>query len=370
MNARERFHATCRFEKTDRFVRRETGGFWDETLTRWHGEGLPDTVIDGIMTAPPFFGFDSMCWLPIAPGAITEPGFMPTFAEEIIEETEKHIISRDPGGKLIKTLANGRSTIPQYLDHPVKTIADFEELRWRLDPETPERFTNVLDIMITLAENTPDNYTCIVVCGVFGTLRNLMGLEGLSIATRRDPQLLHAIGKQWLHMHKVLIKKIADRTPVDWIFFWEDMAYRNGPLISPKAFREFMTPYYTELITYLKAETDIRWFNVDTDGNVWHLIPLFLEVGVNMMLPFEVQAGMDIREVRQKYPELIINGGIDKQVFYDGRTKDEMRREVEDKVGFMLKNGGGYIPAFDHDVPPEVSMENFQFFLELVREMK
>jgi len=370
MNARERFHATCRFEKTDRLVRRETGGFWDETLARWHAEGLPETVIDEIVTAPRHFGFDAMCRFPISPASITEVGFMPVFDEEIIEETEQHIISRDPGGKLIKTLTDGRTTIPQFLDHPVKTIADFEELRWRLDPETPERFTTVLDAMIDRAENTPDNYTCIVSCGLFGMMRNLMGLERLSIATRRDPDLLHAIGKQWLHMHTVLIKKIADRTPVDWIFFWEDMAYKNGPLISPGAFKEFMTPYYTELVVYVKAETDIRVLNVENDGNVWHLIPLFLEVGVNMMLHFEVQAGMDIREVRQKYPELIISGGIDKRIFYDGGTRDEMRREVRDKVGFMIENGGGYIPAFDHDVPPEISLENFQFFLELVREMK
>jgi len=87
------------------------------------------------------------------------------------------------------------------------------------------------------------------------------------------------------------------------------------------------------------------------------------------MLPFEVQAGMDIREVREKFPDLVINGGIDKRVFYDGRTKDEMRKEVADKVPFMLKHGG-YIPAFDHDVPPEVSLENFNFFLELVRTAK
>ena len=369
MNTRERFHATCDFKKIDRPVRRETGGFWDETLVRWHGEGMPQAVTEGIFTAPVHFGFDAMSWLPIAVGPNYEPGFMPTFDVSPIEETETYLISRDPGGKIVRTLKDGHSTIPQYLDHPVKTMADFEGLKWRLDPETPERFTNVLDIMIQLAESTPDNYTSVVLCGLFGTYRNLLGLEGFSIAVRRDPELLHAIARHWTHMHKVLIKNLADRTRCDWIFFWEDMAYKNGPLISPKAFREFMTPYYREVIDHCKAQTDIRRFCVDTDGNVWLLIPLFMEVGINMMLPFEVQAGMDIREVREKFPDLVINGGIDKRVFYDGRTKDEMRKEVADKVPFMLKHGG-YIPAFDHDVPPEVSLENFNFFLELVRTAK
>jgi uroporphyrinogen-III decarboxylase len=307
-----------------------------------------------------------MSWLPISPGVITEPGFMPTFEDKIIEETDKHIISIDPGGKTIKTFKDGHTTIPQYLDNPVKTMADYEELKWRLDPETPERFTNVLDLMITVAENTPDNYTCIVLIGLFGTYRHLMGLKGLSIAFRKDPALVHAMGSQWAYMHKVLIKKIADRIKVDWIILWEDMAYKNGPLISPKAFLEFMTPYYKETLDYVKAETDIRCFNVDTDGDAWELIPLFMDVGVNAMLPFEVQAGMDIREVREKFPGLIINGGIDKKEFYEGKTKDEMKKEVMDKVPFMLERGG-YIPAFDHAVPPEVPLENFNFFLELVR---
>jgi uroporphyrinogen decarboxylase len=326
-------------------------------------------VTEGIFTAPPYFGFDPMNWLPIAAGVTVEPGFMPTFDNTVLEETDTFIISLDPGGKTTRVFKDGRSTIPQDLDNPVKMVADFEALKWRLDPETPERFTTVLDIMISMAESAPDNYTSIVLCGLFGTYRHLMGMKHLSIAFRRDPGLVHAIGRQWAHMHKVLIKKIADRTQSDWIFFWEDMAYKNGPLISPKAFREFMTPYYRDVLDFVKAETNIRWFCVDTDGDVRLLIPLFMEAGVNMMLPFEVQAGMDIREVRNNFPDLIINGGIDKREFYEGKTKDEMKKEIMDKVPFMLERGG-YIPAFDHDVPPEVSLENFNFFLELVRGLK
>lgn len=369
MNVRERFHATCSFEKIDRPVRRESGGFWNETIARWRREGMPETVTDGLFTAPAYFGFDPMSWLPIAAEAVTEPGFMPTFETKIIQQTDTYTISIDRGGRTVRTFTDGRSTLPQEIDNPVKTMADFEELTWRLDPETPERFTNVLDVMISMAENTPDNYTSVVLCGLFATFRNLMGLTGLSIATKRDPKLLSAIGRQWAHMHKVLIKKIADRTPCDWIYFWEDMAYKNGPLISPKVFREFMTPYYRDVLDYVKAETDIRWFGVDTDGDATLLIGLFREVGINLIFPFEVQAGMDIRQVRKRYPDLVINGGIDKREFYEGKTKDEMRKEIMDKVPFMLAHGG-YIPAFDHDVPPEVPLENFRFFLELVRGLR
>ncbi len=366
MNARERFHATCRFERPDRPLRWETIGFWAETYERWHKEGLPESVNDDVFSAPPFFGFDTMCWLPIAANPNWEPGFWPTFPDEIVEEHEGFLIKHDVGGNTVKVFTDGRSTIPQYLDHAVKTINDFETLRWRLDPETPERFTQSLDIMITLATSNPDCYTSASVCGLFGLYRNLMGLVGFSVAMKRDPALLSVIARQWVHMNAALIKKVRAKCPIDFIYFWEDMAYKNGPMLSPKAFAQFMAPYYRELIDSVRADTDIRVFCVDSDGDMWLLLPLFWDVGINMMLPFEVQAGMDIREVRKKFPRLIISGGIDKRALFTDEAA--MREEVTSKVAPLLKSGG-YIPALDHAVPPEVSLSNFQKFLKIVRKV-
>ncbi len=129
MNTRERFHATCNFEKIDRPIQFDALGFWDETLVRWHKEGLPETVIDATFTAPDYFGFDSLSWLPIAANTDYEPGFWPAFEEVTIEEGEGYLIKKDVGGNTVKVKTDGHSTIPQYLDHPVKTIKDFEALQ-------------------------------------------------------------------------------------------------------------------------------------------------------------------------------------------------------------------------------------------------
>jgi uroporphyrinogen decarboxylase len=368
MNVRERFHATCNFEPVDRPLRYEAWGFWDETIRRWHGEGLPETVIDPNFTAPDHFGFDKLSWLPIAVNTDHEIGFSPPFEEEVLEETEKYTIKRDIGGKIVKVFSDGHSTIPQYIDHPVKTLSDFEEIKQRLNPETPQRFTEILDIMITLANAAGDEtFSAVLVSGIFGTIRHLMGLVPLSIAIKKDPALLHAISYHWVFMHEVLIKRIREKTPVDFIFFWEDMAYKNGPMISPDAFREFMSPYYTRLIETIKADTDIRNFCVDSDGDVSLLIPLFMESGITMMLPFEVQAGMDVRKVRGKHPDLVIWGGIDKKALFGAEA--EMKKEIDEKVPFMLQKGG-YIPCIDHNVPPEVPLENFETYLKIIRSLR
>jgi uroporphyrinogen decarboxylase len=366
MKTRERFHATCGFERPDRPIRRETIGYFAETLTRWHTEGLPETVIDDVFTGPPYFGFDSMSWLPIVANGSENPGFYPNFEEKVLSRDEQYIIKTDSAGKTVRVMADGRSTIPQELDHPVKTMRDFLDIKGRLDPESPGRFTDVLDIMISMAVALgEDTYTSAVLCGLFGTYRHLMGLVGLSVALKRDPALLKAIAENWVVMHEALITKIRRRCPVDYIYFWEDMSYKNGPMISPGAFREFMTPYYRRLIDSVKADTDIRVFAVDSDGNLDILIPLFWEAGVNMFLPFEVQAGMDIRAVREEHPGLIIWGGLDKREL--AKEASDIRRMVDAFVPPMLARGG-FIPAIDHVVPPDVPLKNWTAFLEMVRE--
>ena len=165
----------------------------------------------------------------------------------------------------------------------------------------------------------------------------------------------------WIEIYGAVLKDVQP----DSAEFWEDMAYKNGPLISPAAFREFMLPCYKKLIGFLR-ENGVRHFCVDTDGDCWQLIPLFLEAGMTGMLPFEVQAGMDIVAVRQAFPRLQIYGGLDKRALAQG--KEAIDRELEAKVPPLLRQGG-YIPFADHLVPPEISWENFVYYRRRLAEM-
>ncbi|MCK4244341.1 MAG: hypothetical protein KAX20_01805 [Candidatus Omnitrophica bacterium] len=113
-------------------------------------------------------------------------------------------------------------------------------------------------------------------------------------------------------------------------------------------------------------------FNVitlDSDGNVWELIPFWLECGIkcgiNGIIPNEVAAGMDVVAMRKEFGKnLIIEGGIDKQVLSKG--KKEIEEEVTKKVPNLLKEGG-YFPGIDHSVPPDVPLENYLYYLKLIR---
>jgi len=136
------------------------------------------------------------------------------------------------------------------------------------------------------------------------------------------------------------------------------MCYKAGPLISPDMFREFILPGYKKLTSFLKGR-GVKIINVDCDGDVWKLIPLWIEGGVTGLYPFEVAAGMDMVEVRRAFPKLGIIGGIDKRALM--QSKEAIDHELEAKVPFMLKSGG-YIPHIDHAVSPETSFENLKYY--------
>jgi uroporphyrinogen decarboxylase len=142
------------------------------------------------------------------------------------------------------------------------------------------------------------------------------------------------------------------------------MSGKNGPLIGPNIFKEFMSPCYIRIIDFLKTK-GVEHFIVDTDGNVEKLIPLFLEAGITGMLPFERQAGNDLLAIRKAYPRLQMMGGFNKNLL----TEDTNVIDKELNVIREMVKMGGYIPYCDHLVPPNVPWENYHYFRERLKEI-
>jgi uroporphyrinogen decarboxylase len=117
-----------------------------------------------------------------------------------------------------------------------------------------------------------------------------------------------------------------------------------------------LAPY--QRLTGLLRDHGVDIIYVDTDGDCWKLLDLFIEGGVTAMYPFEVQSNMDVRDVRRKYPQLALQGGIDKKALAAGR--EAIDRELEAKV--PVAASGGYIPHVDHAPPPDISWENFRYY--------
>ncbi|MCL5772191.1 MAG: hypothetical protein M1479_07950, partial [Actinobacteria bacterium] len=173
-------------------------------------------------------------------------------------------------------------------------------------------------------------------------------------------EILDFYTNYWIEINTKVLKFVD----VDYCFIWEDLAYRNGPIISPFMFRKFIFPFLKKFINSLK-EIGVQNFIVDTDGNFEILIELFVKAGISGFEPFEVQAGMNIEKIRNLYPNLVIMGGIDKISIAKG--KENIKKEIN-KVKRMLRKGR-FIPTTDHAVPPDVSFENYCFFRNELRKI-
>ncbi|MBM3475169.1 MAG: hypothetical protein FJX75_18050 [Armatimonadetes bacterium] len=353
MSFREAFRAIMSFERAD-FLPQFEWGYWPATIERWRSEGLPKGV-------EPWEHF-GLTWYEHAP---VNMGLLPHFETELLKDEGDTVVQRQWDGVIVRRRKDDLS-MPQWLDFPVKTRRDWDAIVERLDPHTPGRYPDDWPQRVT-AWQTRDHLLTPGCCSVsfFGWLRALMGVENLLLAYHDDPDLIHAMNRHHLDFLRTVMERELQEVEFDFAFIWEDMAYKGGPLISPAMVREFMLPYYRELFDFLRAH-GITLILLDSDGDITQLIPLFTEVGVDGLLPFECAAGHDVRLVREQHPRLRILGGLDKRALALG--KDAIAAELDAKLPFMFARGG-YLPSIDHHIPPDVSLEAFAYYVERAREL-
>ena len=176
------------------------------------------------------------------------------------------------------------------------------------------------------------------------------------------PALVHEIMDHLTSIYLTVFEKVVKKVRIDVIHMWEDMCGKQGPLISPKHWNEFIGPNYRRIKSFAKKHS-IPIFSVDTDGNPDLIIPAMMEAGVNYLYPMEVAAGCDVNIFRDKYPTLGMMGGIDKRVLADGYKAID--RELERIRPAVEK--GRYIPDLDHLIPDNVSWRNYYYY---ARELK
>jgi len=328
-------------------------GPWAETLERWLNEGLKTEDWRS------YFGLDT--GFEVLPVNL---GFCPRFERKILKnDGEKRTVRDELGLTFIEKI--GHSTIPMYIDYPVKTFQDWEQLKeQRLNPNASERFpTDWLSIIAGMKERDAAIQIGNFPYGLFGTARDLMGVENLLIGFYEEPELIHNIMDYLTDFWLAIYKKVLKDVQIDHIHIWEDMSGKQGPLISPAMFREFMTPNYKKIVDFAK-QNNIPVVSVDTDGNMDVMMPLLAESGINLVLPFEVQAGCDIVEIKRQYPNICLHGGIDKRKL--SQSHAEIDEELE-RIAEIFKTSG-YIAGLDHLPHPEISYDNFCYFIKRLKE--
>lgn len=340
-------------------VMREFGFF---SLERWKREGkcsdIQQTLRELGCCENGAFGLRNMGWC--------EAAFFPAFEEKVLKDEGEYELFRDYAGRT-KRVFKGRRVgfMPTYIDHPVKDVRTFEEnCLWRMDPDTPERVAairrNAEDAVTAAKEG---KFITLHVGGAYMYLRSLIGPQDLLYMFYDDPEVIHRCMEQWLTLNDASCATYQQYVTADEVFFGEDICYKGGLLISPEMWREFLKPYYEQLISNIRRRNRDRsrhlYVQLDTDGDCRPAIPLYRELGLDAMSPFEAAAGCDVVQIGKDEPDLIMSGGFDKRILAAG--KDAIDREV-DRILPVMRRRGGYTPTCDHGVPEEVEFEDWVHF--------
>ena len=383
MTNRERFKAICRGERLGDFMVMDWfHRCWADTLEEWIKQGAPESIRtqEGLNE---YFGFDHLHGLQeiisehnradlkkIASAQSfgfyhVTPPVMPVFEIKVLREDERHRVETTYGGSVVEVSKEHPWRMPRYLERPVKDRATWNEYKKHLDPHTPERWPSPWNEYVA-NRNREDVPTMLLLEGFFGVLREWTGLEQLLYLFYDDPNLVEDMMDQVLYLDMEMAKGVLKDMKIDCARFWEDMAYKSGPLISPDMFRKFEMPRYRQITDFLRSQ-GVDILHVDSDGNIDELIPLWMEVGVNFPWPLEVASRMDGKVWRKKYgKDIVLGGNIDKRVFAKG--KDAIKEEVMSKVPYLVETGG-YFPCLDHVIPPDVPLDGFRYYINMLQEI-
>lgn len=361
MNERQRYVAALTFQETDR-IPFLPGAGRRSTLAVWNEQGLPKEETDYVGYACDIIGIER--GRP-NPQVFSEVNFrmIPEFEEKVIERRESTLVVQDWKGNICEISDQFDTTyLREAIDFvtrnwircPVENRTDWNDMKRRYDPDDPARFpANFTQKSKELARrNYPSG---LVFSGPFWQMREWLGFENLCMLFLDDPDFVREMVAFWEDFISRVLRRTFNEYIPDFITVSEDMAYKEKSMIGPQMAHEFLGHCWKKW-TDLCREAGVPVLELDSDGYIGDLIPVWMESGMNATRPMEVAAGNDLPAFRKKFgPKFAYRGGIDKRAMAAGGEK--LRKEMERLRPAV--EAGGCIPGCDHAIPHDVSWPNF-----------
>lgn len=370
MNDKERYLETILFGNPDK-IPFQPGDPRESTLRNWHKQGLPENF-DWQIYLRQQIGIEQVIKNEM-PEIFLKYEMRPQYEEKIVEKKERSIIVQDWKGNIceisdefdVSYLRTGKDFVTRkWIKCPVENRDDWENMKQRYNPNDYSRLPeNIIEIGEKIKNR---NYVIgFTVSGPFWQLREWLGFENLCMLFITAPNFVKEMIDFWKDYISSLLEKFLTYIKADYIRVSEDMAYKEKSMISPKMTKEYLLPCWKQWGKIIKSK-GCPIYQIDSDGFIKELIPIWIEAGFNVTDPFEVAAGNDINEIRKIYGKKIaFIGGVDKRAIAKGgiTIQKEMTR-----IKPVIKNGG-YIPSCDHGVPSDVSWAFFVEYCEILAQM-
>ncbi len=356
MTDRERFNNQMHYRPVDRSFNMEFG-YWKENFQQW------DIFLENSITdnneAHRFFNFDRIenvggrTWM------------HPAFPYETIEETANKKIIRNHDGLLAEVPKDSHDTIPHFIESSVVTPDDWQKVKKeRFRRDDPAR---KIDIEELKQKHPPSrDYPVGVGCGsMIGKIRDMLTFEGLAYACFDYPEMVEEMVETCCLLVEDFLDQVLGHIDFDYATGWEDICFKNGPIVSLDFFTSVVVPRYERIGRKLHNHGIDLWYT-DCDGDVRPLLPGFMKAGINCLFPYEVNSCIHPVQLLEEYgKDLRILGGVDKMEL--GKGPEAIKAYLESLVPGVER--GGYIPFCDHRCPPNVKPRDYLYYLDMKEEM-
>ena len=346
--------------------------YWPELLTEWAAQGkIPQELAVGNHDGSAkeaeldrIIGWD-FNWNYVVG---TNNGLYPAFESKVLEvlpDGSRRVQNRNG---LIERIKPGITSIPSEDDYLLKDREAFETLYRPKMQFCPERVN--IEHFRHFNERRPwDVPVGFHVGSVLGSVRDMVSVVGMSyLLYDEDEDLFADIVDTYADMQYECVKAVLETgAKFDFAHYWEDICFKNGPLLAPEIFDELCGKHYKKRNDLLR-QYGIDIISLDCDGVVDKLIPTWLDNGVNVLFPIEVGVwGDQFEAARRKYGERILGiGGMDKTAL----RKDKAAVDAEIERMRRLAALGGFIPCPDHRLMPGTKFELVQYYAEEIKKIK
>ena len=324
---------------------------WPSTIARWREEGMGDAdYID-------FFDLDRII-------LIYGIDNSPRFPAETIEETDEYRIYKTSWGATQKSLKRSAS-VPAVLDVSIRTRDDWFSLKDRMqydDDRVP--WGRLKSNWATWREQG----AWIMPSGFFGfdvTHSFMVGTAECLIALIEDPEWITDMWDTQQDLHLRIFDRMWEAGyEFDGLRWPDDMGYKLSQFFSLDMYRDLLKPIHQRAIDWAHAKGIPAYLH--SCGDVRPFIPDLVDMGLDMLNPLEVKAGVDPVAVKEEFGDrLMLHGGFNA---LDWDDIGKMEANVRENLPRLMK-AGGYIFATDHTTPSNVSLEDFRHIVNVVKDV-
>lgn len=244
---------------------------------------------------------------------------------------------------------------------PISTMEDFERYA-APDPHEPWRYQAVEEAVRDYAGKKA---VIVHLNDAFSLPRYLMGYENLLMGIAADPALVTALVELSVRINLAMAKEVAARG-VKIVYTGDDFAGDSGPLMSPAHFRDLFAPGLTRVIGGFK-ELGLLVIK-HTDGNLWPIIDMIVDSGIDCLDPIDPIAGMDLGEVKARYGRRIaLKGNVDCAHLMTLGTPEQVAAATKEALRKGAP-GGGYILSSSNSIHSTVKPENYMALMRTLKE--